>query len=392
MNRHSESHLALAIVALALCAPTAWADWPLIRGDASACGYSADPVGDDIDQLWTFRAEDSGFESAAAIVDGVVYIGDVDGTFYALRLDDGSVVWKRKYRDEVRVTGDGKALFRPDAIDTGFLNGVAVAGGRIFATDYNGIVRCLDAVNGDVLWSMNTDSELYAAPNIHEGRVLLVTESGELLSIEADSGDVRWKFSIDQPLRCWPTVVDGRALVAGCDAQLHVIDVKTGEKAQESIQISGPPDAMPAVLDGRVYFCTAGGVFHVMTINPLAEQWSFAHPGQGEELHGAAVTDQLVILGAHNKQVVALDRLTGDQRWTFPTPSRVESSPVVAGDLALFGTIRGRFYAVEAATGEEVWQFQAGGRFIASPAVSEGRVVLGNEDGTLYCFGGQSED
>lgn len=392
MNRPFELHRVLATAALSLAAGAAQADWPLIRGDGAARGYSAQSLGDDIDQLWTFRAEGSGFEAAAAIVDGVVYIGDVDGTFYALRLEDGSVIWKRKYRDEVLTTGDGKSLFRPDAIDTGFLNGVAVAGGRIYATDYNGMLRCLDAANGDVLWNLNTDSELYAAPNVHDQRVLLVTESGELLSIEADTGEVRWKFSIDQPLRCWPTVVDGQALVAGCDAQLHVIDVQTGKKAQESIEISGPPDAMPAVFDGHVYFCTAGGVFHVMTINPLAEAWSFQHPGQGEELHGAAVTGQLVILGTHNKQVVALDRVTGDQQWSFPTASRVESSPVVAGNLALFGTIRGRFYAVDVATGEEAWQFQAGGRFVASPAVSAGRVVLGNEDGTLYCFGGRAEE
>ena len=367
--------------------PVALADWPLIRGDASARGVVKTPVGSALQELWTFEAEDSGFEATAAIVDGIVYIGDVDGTFYALRIADGSVAWKQKFSDDLRVTGD-KAVWNAEGLDTGFLNGAAVADGRIYCTDYNGILRCLDAADGRLLWSLNTDSELYAAPNVHEKCVLLVTESGELLCLDAERGDVEWTFAIDQPLRCWPTVVAGRVLVAGCDARLHAVDLETGE-AEESIEISGPPDSMPAVSNGRVYLCTAGGVFHAISIVPLEIAWQFRHPGQGEDLHGAAVTAESIIFGTHNKQVVALDPQTGDEQWSFPVRSRVRSSPVVAGSLALFGTIRGRMYAVDAVTGDQVWQQQCGGRFTASPAVSAGRLVIGNEDGTLYCFGSE---
>jgi outer membrane protein assembly factor BamB len=88
--------------------------------------------------------------------------------------------------------------------------------------------------------------------------------------------------------------------------------------------------------------------------------------------------------------LVALNTKTGDELWSVPLRARAESSPVIVGDLAFAATARGRIHVVEAATGHEVWETDVGGRFIASPAVSDGRIVIGNDDGVLYCIGGQA--
>jgi outer membrane protein assembly factor BamB len=143
------------------------------------------------------------------------------------------------------------------------------------------------------------------------------------------------------------------------------------------------------VVGDRVYFCTAGGVFHAMTIKPLAAVWEYGHRGQGEEIHAAAATEKIVVLGTHDKRVVGLDPASGKPVWEVPVRSRAESSPAIAGNLAFVGTVRGRLQAIDIATGEDTWNTNVGGRFSASPAISDGRVVIGNEDGTLYCIGKQ---
>jgi outer membrane protein assembly factor BamB len=185
-------------------------------------------------------------------------------------------------------------------------------------------------------------------------------------------------------------VVDGRVLVAGCDGRLHLVDATTGE-GLESIDIGGPADGIPAALGDRVYFCTANGVFHAMTLKPLAGVWQYVHRGQGEEIHGAAVTDIAVVLGTHDKRLVGLDPATGEELWSFRTRVRVQCSPVLVGKLAIFGSLRGRLSAVDITTGKPAWEEDLGGRFTASPAVSDSRVAIGNEDGTLYCIGGKRE-
>jgi outer membrane protein assembly factor BamB len=217
--------------------------------------------------------------------------------------------------------------------------------------------------------------------------VLIAAESGQLFALDAKTGAEKWEpFTIDQPLRCWPTVVEGRVLVAGCDGLLHLVDVQTG-KDLESVDIGGPADGMPAVVGDRVYFCTAGGLFHAMTIKPLAPAWEYSHRGQGEEIHAAAATPEVVVLGTHDKRVVGLDPASGEPMWEVSVRSRAESSPVIAGKLAFVGTVRGRLQAIDISNGDDVWNTDVGGRFSASPAVADGRVVIGNEDGTLYCLG-----
>jgi outer membrane protein assembly factor BamB len=363
----------IALLAAMTTADVVAADWPLIRGDANATGAVAHSLARPLEILWTYQAEDSGFEATAAIAGGIVYVGDVDGTFHAVKLADGKRVWIRKFEE------------------TGFVAGSAVIDGRIYCVDFNGMVRCLNAADGEPVWEFNTETALYAAPNVHEGVMLLAAESGQLFALDAATGEQKWEpFTIDQPLRCWPTVVAGRVLVAGCDGRLHLVDVATG-KGVESIDIGGPADGMPAVIGDRVFFCTASGVFHAMTIKPLESLWQFGHRGQGEEIHAAAVTDKAVVLGTHDKRMVALDPASGKPLWELPLRSRAESSPVIAGDLTFFGTVRGRLQAVDMKSGQEAWDTEVGGHFSASPAISDGRIVIGNEDGALYCIGGKKK-
>ena len=136
-----------------------------------------------------------------------------------------------------------------------------------------------------------------------------------------------------------------------------------------------------------MYFCTAGGVFHAMSVKPLASVWKYGQKGQSEEIHAAAVTDKAVVLGTHDKRIVALDPATGDELWSVPL--RVAGREL-AGDRRRSGARRHDPRPVprdRPEDGQEAWQTDVGGRFTASPAVSDGRIVIGNDDGVLYCIG-----
>ena len=100
-----------------------------------------------------------------------------------------------------------------------------------------------------------------------------------------------------------------------------------------------------------------------------------------------AISEQAIVYGSQGKLVFSVNPTTGEPNWTFPVRTRVESSPVIAGNAAFLATSRGRIHAVDLASGKETWQFEAGGGFTASPAISNGRIVIGNTDGALYCFG-----
>ncbi len=349
------------------------ADWPLVRGDAQASGVASTPLSADLDVLWKVTLDESGFEATAIVVDGTIYVGDFDGTFHAFSLNDGKPLWKKTFAE------------------SGFTEAAAFAEGRIFVTDFNGIVRCLDMKNGEVLWSHEAASESYAAPNVHDGKVLLTLEAGELLALDTKTGDLQWRYRIEAPLRCWPTVVEGRILLAGCDQRFHAVDISTGKEVA-GLDIDAQTGATPAAMNGDVFFGTEQGTFYSITAKTMQVHWEASNPKHGQPIRASAAVDRrCIIFPNHGKLVTALNPTDGSPLWTFTVRSRVESSPVIAGDLVFLPTKRGRLYAVDVVSGKEKWQYQAGGTFLASPAIAKGKLIIGNEDGTLYCFGEQAK-
>lgn len=345
------------------------ADWPFFRGDSLATASIKEELPKDIDVVWKKILPESGFEATAVIADGIVYVGDVDGGMYAFRLSDGEKIWQQKFED------------------SGFLAGAAVQGNRLYIGDFNGVIRALDAASGNELWKYEAKGEAYASPNIVDGKVLVTTEAGELISLDAETGKQEWHFQIEAPLRCWPTVVDGRVLLAGCDERVHAVDIQTGKEVA-GVDIDGPTGSTPAMVNGNALFGTEQGSFYSINSQSMEINWRHLDEENIDAIHtAAAVNSDVAVYGTQGKLAYALKPATGEIAWTFPVRSRVESSPVIAGNSAFLATKRGVIHRVDVQSGNELWSYEAGGDFQASFAISDGKLVIGNTDGTLYCFG-----
>src|SRR5262245_26529259 len=91
--------LLFALLLIAASSKTARADdWLLVRGDTLGSGIAKCDLPDKLEALWTYKAgKSAGFEATAVVADGVIYVGDNDGTLHAVRIDHGTTVWKKKY-------------------------------------------------------------------------------------------------------------------------------------------------------------------------------------------------------------------------------------------------------------------------------------------------------
>jgi outer membrane protein assembly factor BamB len=349
-------------------------DWPFVRRDTSSSGVAECSLPKKLDVLWTYHAEgEAGFEATAVVNNDIVYLGDTNGTFHAVLADNGKGIWKQSFPD------------------TAFLAGAAWDEGTLYAGDANGMVNAISIEDGHEIWHTEGDGEVYAGPTVRDDNLLVTCEAGSLACYDKATGEKRWDFKIEAPLRCTPTIASGQILLAGCDSQLHFIDATTGKETNK-IAIDAPTGATAAVFKDHVYFGTEGGTFYAIVMPhgggvPKA-LWTYRDPQRGQPIRSAAaVTDKLVVYGAQGKAIYGLDPATGAVKWKVPTRSRVDSSPVIAGNQVVAATDRGKLYVLDAATGAIDWQFDAGGGFVASPVVVDGKIILGNSDGTLYCFG-----
>lgn len=360
-------------------------EWNFFRRDTASSGVAESPLPKQLDVLWTYqavdaadaKAKDAGFEATVVVNNDIVYVGDNNGTFHSVLLDSGKGIWKRSFPD------------------TAFLAGAAWEDGTLYVGDAYGMVSALSLEDGQEIWHTEGDGEVYAGPTVHGDDLLVTCEAGSLTCFDKANGTKRWDFKIEAPLRCTPTIAAGQILLAGCDSQLHLIDAATGNETNK-IAIDAPTGATAAFHNGRVYFGTEGGTFFAIALSQDGgapkEIWKFRDPERGQPIRSAAaVTDKLVVYGAQGKAIYGLDPATGALKWKVPTRSRVDSSPVIAGNQVVAATERGVLYVLNAATGAIDWQFDAGGGFTASPVVIDGKIIIGNTDGTLYCFGAKKQ-
>jgi outer membrane protein assembly factor BamB len=345
--------------------------WPVFRGNAQATGVAAGRLADQPELLWKYPVDKGAFESTPVIVNDVVYIGDMDGTFYALDLQTGNKLW----------------TFDKGKEKAGFAAAAAVRDGLVYIGDMDGTFFCLDAKTGEKKWDATSDGEIDSGANFYGDNVLFGSQDNTLYCLDAKSGKKQWTHQIGDQIRCSPTVVENCCFLAGCDGKLHVVDLHNGEETG-AVEINSPTGCTPAADGDVIFFGTEGSYFFCVNWKQLQKVWTWQDKAKGLSIRSsAALSTQAVVFGGRDKIVHARDRKSGDKLWDFPTKGRIDSSPVIVGDRLYVGSVDGRIYGIDLKTGQQAWQYEAGGAIVGSPAIAEGRLVIASQAGVVYCLG-----
>lgn len=139
--------------------------------------------------------------------------------------------------------------------------------------------------------------------------------------------------------------------------------------------------------------------------NPITTRWAFA-TGANTFGAGPLVNNGTVYFGTQDFEntagggydkgtLYAVDAWTGEERWTFQSPSgKYPNKIAVLRDTVYVGTYQGKVYALDAATGDVFWTFQTAGRptgFTVANRIlyvtSKGTSVSGVPDGRVYALG-----
>jgi len=141
-------------------------------------------------------------------------------------------------------------------------------------------------------------------------------------------------------------------------------------------------------------------------------KWKFKT--EGKVFSSPVVYNNVLYVGSEDKNLYAIDKITGKLLWKFRTGGAVHSSPAVYKNVVYFGSFDGFYYAVNAVTGKLKWKFRTGGEkkvgakglwtmkpadrymddlfdfFLSSPVIgADGHdpvVYFGSSDGNLYAL------
>jgi polyvinyl alcohol dehydrogenase (cytochrome) len=407
-------------------------DWPMWghsveRSFSYPCGTAISPeTVADLEQVWFLNTDDA-VTATPAVVDGVVYVGDWSGRFYAISLESGELVWSYRAEPHPRVYA-GQIVSSATVADVGGTRTVYFGSGKT--------LYALRAEDGAVRWQRDLGrggdddpTEIESSPVVAGGLVIVGTDvhnnpSGTpagVVALDAATGARRWMTTTaptggDQPTGAgcgdvWgsPSADVERGLVfvgtGNCTSAegwgdnteaLLALDLETGERRWgfqphdqnlDDLDFAGAPNLFE--IDGRavVGLGNKDAVYYVVDRETGELIWrrQVTEPGVPEGgsnysfggfIGPTAHVDGLIVGGTAvggSPHVHALDAATGEIVWQQPEAGPTFAAALDANGVVFIGGIDFTLRAFDLRTGETLWSQEMQG------AVSGGAVVVGDD-------------
>ena len=159
------------------------------------------------------------------------------GEVLALDLQTGKLRWKYK-------AGEGIGESSP-----------AVANGVVYIGDLDGTIHAINAADGKPRWKLKTAGEIKSSPVVVSGKVLIGSYDGNLYAVDAAKGELAWQYKTKAQVHATPAVANGLAFISGCDGILRAIRIADGQQAYQ-VEIGSYTGASPAIEGQNAYFGT----------------------------------------------------------------------------------------------------------------------------------------
>jgi outer membrane protein assembly factor BamB len=234
-------------------------------------------------QLWSFHIDGDIGKSPPLVWGGDVYLGSLDGDFYAIDAATGTLDWKLDTWDVwggAAISGttlyfgsDQSKLWAVNA-STGSVKWTATLGGKVRCTPSvkNGVVyvgaddykvRAYNATTGALKWTSQTFPNkgiVRSSPAIWDGKVYIDTGETDpmgssIYALDIDNGDTIWSHTMADYATSSPAVANGVVYTGSFDHQIYAFDARTGDKLWSSgfdVMQGGIPGSV-AVVDGFIY-------------------------------------------------------------------------------------------------------------------------------------------
>ncbi len=339
-------------------------DWPQWRGpnrDGKVSGFTPPATWPaQFTQKWKVNVG-LGADSTPALVGDRLYVlarQGTDETILCLDAATGKELWQDKYACPA-VSGPAAPLH------SGPRSSPAVAGGKVVVLGVTGIVSCLDAASGKLLW--RKDDYPGAYPIFYTGMSPLIVDgmaivgvggpgNGAVIAYDLNSGNARWKWTGDGPAYGSPalmTVAGTRQIVTLTDKLLVGVALTDGKLLWQ----------IPFAIVGRAYNAAT----------PIIDGQTVIITGQGRGTRALRIEKQG-------------DAFAVKDLWTVGELAVQFNTPVLR-DGFLYGlSDRGNYFCINSQSGATAWtDTLRRGQFGA--IVDAGTVLLGlTQDGTLSVF------
>lgn len=321
----------MLIIILINCSNLFSQDWPQFRGigrDSKVTGFkSPNTWPAELKQVWKVNV---GFGDATPVLSGKrIYLAvrqNTDEVILCLDAGSGKEIWRSAYTAPA-VTG-------PATSHPGPRSTPAIADGKIVTFGVTGILTCLDASTGKVLWRKENPEN--AVPQFYTGMSPLIVDKiciahlgkkdmGQVVALDLATGNEKWKWESDGPSYASPSVMTTgkqKHIIVQTEKNLIALSLENGKLQW---QVATP-------VQQRFYNCTS----------PYINGDIIYYTGQGS--------------GTKAIQVVRDgDKYVTKELWSNPEIGAKWNTPVLKDGFLYGFTDQKRLYCIDASSGKTAW-------------------------------------
>ena len=352
------------------------ANWYTSRGNFERTAAVADAPAAPLQQKWVFETGGR-IAYAPSVYDGVIYFGSRDSRLYALRLEDGSELWK----EELEQGGIYQSpTVTADTIFTGK-----------WAPYY--FVYAWQRATGEMLWSRQTGDLVNRAPWIISDAERLYTQVDPPYPSDPEIKTMATAWNLSDQTTVWNTPLTGipeqvpslseeLLLIATDDKQLQALERQTGV-IRWSQSLASKPVSAPLLTGDKVIVATESGFVYAFKIQDGKIDWRYQFVGA--RLSGDMALKGHLLYLPGEQYLYSFDLNNLEAGWKFRAPKNI-TAPVVSDNNVYFGCANNMLYVMDRKKGYVTGLYRIGGEIMAPPTLAGGLLLVGASDGKLYAF------
>jgi len=305
-------------------------DWPQWRGlnrDGKVTGFTAPDWPAEITQQWTVNVGTG--DATPVLLSDKLYAFTRQGeneVILCLNAKDGKEIWRDEYAAQA-VTG-------PAARHPGPRSSPAVAEGKIATIGVGGILSCLDASTGKLLWRKDPFPNLVptfftaTSPIIVDGMCIAhlgTAGDGALLAYDLNTGEEKWRWSAEGPEYASPVLMEiagTKQIVTLTEKSIVGISVAKGKLLWS---LPFPPErraynAATPIINGQVvYYTGAARGTKAVKIEKQGDTFSatelWNNPDVAVQFNTPVLKDNMLFGSTNQSYLFCLDATTGKTEW-----------------------------------------------------------------------------
>jgi outer membrane protein assembly factor BamB len=288
-----------------------------------------------------------------------------------------------------------------------FGGGVSVDNGILYATNGMGDVAALKIEDGSIIWKKHLSAPLRGAPSVALGNIYVMSQDNQLFALRATDGNTEWSeaaavsvagvFGVAAPAIGQGTVVGGFS-----SGDLTAYRYENGRNVWQdtlsrtsittSVGTLTDIDAAPVIDQGRVFAIGLGGRMVSLELVTGQRIWELNVAG----LATPWVAGEWLFVVTDEGKLLCISRATGKIRWVSQLQrfrkdkakngTVTWTGPTLAGDRLILANSQGEMITVSPTDGKTLGTTKIGQPVFLQPIVANSTLYIFDNSGRITAF------